>query len=106
VKRAIQVSLLSFGKVSKKTVNISGTVGADGKTLVSDKGNRIWNMVNSDVLVARVAVSQSEPMRIRIRTKLLSPWSGCSSSAPQQNSTTWPSEDSRREKRLPSNARY
>jgi len=39
-------------KVSTKTVNISGTVGSEGKSLVSDKGNRVWKVVNSDALAA------------------------------------------------------
>jgi len=36
-------------KPSKKVV-ISGTVGAEGKTLVSEKDNRIWNVTNPDSL--------------------------------------------------------
>jgi hypothetical protein len=47
-------------KGSAKLVNVSGTVGSEGETLVSDKGNRVWKVVNSDALVAtagrRVAV--------------------------------------------------
>ena len=37
-------------KRSKRSVTISGTVGSEGKTLVSDKDNRIWRVVNPDVL--------------------------------------------------------
>src|SRR5215470_387801 len=37
-------------KPSKKVVSISGTVGAEGKTLVCDKDNRIWNVTNPDSL--------------------------------------------------------
>ena len=37
-------------KPSKKVISISGTVGAEGKTLVSDKDNRIWNVTNPDSL--------------------------------------------------------
>jgi len=66
VKRTAQVGFLSLilfaalsaraqdstrlEKVSAKSVNISGTVGSEGKTLVSDKGNRVWKVVNSDAL--------------------------------------------------------
>ena len=69
VKRTAQVSFLSLvllsalsaraaqenvrpGKASAKTVNISGTVGSEGRTLVSDKGNRVWKVLNSDALAA------------------------------------------------------
>jgi len=37
-------------KPSKKVISISGTVGAEGKTLVSDKDNRIWHVSNPDSL--------------------------------------------------------
>jgi len=68
VKRAIPVSVLSIlflaaaflcvaqekstqaDKVSAKTIRISGTVGSLGKLLVSDKGNRIWRVINPEVL--------------------------------------------------------
>jgi hypothetical protein len=69
VKRSAKVSFLSLllfvplsaraaqdiahpEKASAKTINISGTVGSEGKTFVSDKGNRVWKVVNSDALVA------------------------------------------------------
>ena len=39
-------------KLSRKTVSISGTVGSEGKSLVSDRDNRIWKVVNPDVLYA------------------------------------------------------
>ena len=39
-------------KVPAKTVKISGTVGALGKSLVSDKGSRVWNVANPEALAA------------------------------------------------------
>ena len=40
-------------KQSKKAISISGTVGAEGKTLVSDNDNRIRNVTNPDTLKPR-----------------------------------------------------
>ena len=39
-------------KSAKKTIRISGRVGLEGKTLVSDRGNRIWKVLNPDLLSA------------------------------------------------------
>ena len=39
-------------KIPAKTVKISGTVGVLGKSLVSDKGNRVWKVANPEVLAA------------------------------------------------------
>ena len=39
-------------KTSKKTINVSGIVGSGGKFLVSEKGNRIWKVLNPDLLTA------------------------------------------------------
>jgi hypothetical protein len=45
----------------KKMISISGRVGLDGKTLVSDRDNRIWKVVNPDIL------SASEGRRVTIK---------------------------------------
>lgn len=37
-------------KQSKKAITISGTIGAEGMTLISDKDNRVWNVTNPDSL--------------------------------------------------------
>lgn len=37
-------------KMSKKTVSLSGKVGDDGKTFVSDKDNKSWKVSNPDAL--------------------------------------------------------
>jgi hypothetical protein len=47
---SVKASSTRVGKQSNKPINISGTVGSEGKTLVSDKGNRIWNVANPDSL--------------------------------------------------------
>lgn len=69
MKRTVQLSFLSlllFGALSAhagqvgsrlentpvKTITISGTVGSEGKTLVSDKANRVWKVANADALAA------------------------------------------------------
>lgn len=39
-------------KVHAKTVKISGTVGALGKSLVSDKESRVWKVANPEALAA------------------------------------------------------
>jgi hypothetical protein len=67
VKRTIRLVSLSFlvllaatslsaqnDKASKKPFNISGMVGADGKTIVSDQGSRIWKIANPDLLASAV----------------------------------------------------
>lgn len=48
-------------KSSKRTISISGTVGSEGKTLVSDKDNRVWRVVNPDSL------SASEGRRVTVK---------------------------------------
>jgi hypothetical protein len=45
----------------KRSVTISGTVGSEGKTLVSDKDNRVWKVVNPD------ALSRSEGRRVSVK---------------------------------------
>jgi len=37
-------------KASRKTSNIPGKFGSDGKTFVADKDNRIWMVSNSETL--------------------------------------------------------
>ena len=37
-------------KVSRKVVNISGSIGSDAKTLVSDRDQRAWIVANPDAL--------------------------------------------------------
>ncbi len=39
-------------KSSKKTISISGIVGSEGRFLVSDKGNRVWKVLNPELLTA------------------------------------------------------
>ena len=39
-------------KTSKKAISISGKVGSEGKTLVSDRGNRVWKVLNPELLTA------------------------------------------------------
>lgn len=39
-------------KSGKKTICISGRVGLQGKTLLSDRDNRIWKVLNPDLLSA------------------------------------------------------
>lgn len=48
--RAAQRDNSSKEKSSKKTITISGLVGSEGKTLVSDRDNRVWNVVNPKAL--------------------------------------------------------
>src|SRR5215472_16852662 len=48
-------------KPSKKVVSISGTVGAEGKTLVNEKDNRIWRVTNPDSL------KSSEGLRVTVK---------------------------------------
>lgn len=48
-------------KSSKKTITISGTVGSEGKTLVSDRDNSIWKVVNPD------AIRGSEGRRVSVK---------------------------------------
>ncbi|HVH70621.1 MAG TPA: hypothetical protein VNB49_05870 [Candidatus Dormibacteraeota bacterium] len=40
----------SNDKSSKKKITISGLVGSEGKTLVSDKDNRVWTVSNPNAL--------------------------------------------------------
>lgn len=61
-------------KSSTRIVTISGAVGAEGKTLVSDKDDRIWKVVNPDVLsgsagrrVSVKAYANSESSEINVR---------------------------------------
>jgi hypothetical protein len=37
-------------KMSKKAVSITGKIGDDGKTFVSDKDNKTWNVSNPEAL--------------------------------------------------------
>ena len=37
-------------KSAKKTIHLSGRVGMDGKTVVSDRDSRIWAVANREVL--------------------------------------------------------
>ena len=37
-------------KISRKTTNIPGKFGSDGKTFVADKDNRIWMVSNPETL--------------------------------------------------------
>jgi|SRR5215472_934584 len=53
-------------KQSKKAISISGTVGAEGKTLISDKDNRIWNVTNADSL------KPSEGRRVSVKAHAIS----------------------------------
>jgi hypothetical protein len=48
--RAAQHDNSSREKSSKKTITISGLVASEGKTLVSDKGSRIWTVANPESL--------------------------------------------------------
>ena len=48
-------------KSTKKTIHLSGRVGMDGKTVVSDRDSRIWRVANADVL------SGSEGRMVRIK---------------------------------------
>ena len=48
-------------KSAKKTIYLSGRVGMDGKTVVSDRDSRIWRVANADVL------SGSEGRMVRIK---------------------------------------
>ena len=48
--RAAQRDSAAEEKSSKKTITISGLVGSEGKTLVSDQDNRVWNVVNPKTL--------------------------------------------------------
>jgi len=50
-------------KAAKKPISISGKVGSGGKTLVSDRGNRVWNVLNPEVLAA------SEGHRVTVRAR-------------------------------------
>jgi hypothetical protein len=83
MKRTIQASLLSLlifavlpayaaqeqhtvsqsEKVSKKSISISGKVGAEGKTLISDRGNRVWQVLNPELLTT------SEGHRVTVRAR-------------------------------------
>jgi hypothetical protein len=37
-------------KSAKKTISLAGRVGLDGKTVVSDRDSRIWQVVNAEML--------------------------------------------------------
>jgi len=37
-------------KAAKKTIRLSGGLGMDGKTVVSDRDSRIWKVVNQEML--------------------------------------------------------
>src|SRR5215470_6800447 len=74
-----KLSSVRAEKPSKKVISISGTVGAEGKTFVSDKDNRIWNVTNSDslklsegrrvIVKAHASPSTSEIMVTLVRLK-------------------------------------
>ena len=60
-------------KSAKKTVNLSGRVGLDGQTVVSDRDSRIWKVVNREMLsgsegrlVTIKAYTLAEPSEIRV----------------------------------------
>ncbi|HEX2715245.1 MAG TPA: hypothetical protein VHM88_23955 [Candidatus Acidoferrales bacterium] len=60
-------------KSTKKTIRIAGRVGPEGKTLVSDRDNRIWKVLNPDLLsaiegrlVTIKAYSEAKSSEIRI----------------------------------------
>ena len=48
-------------KSAKKTISLSGRVGLDGKTIVSDRDSRIWKVVNAEML------SGNEGRRVTIK---------------------------------------
>ena len=61
-------------KSPKKAISISGIVGSEGRFLVSDKGNRVWKVLNPELLTAsmgrRVTVkarANAETSEITIR---------------------------------------
>jgi hypothetical protein len=37
-------------KSAKRTISVAGRVGLDGKTVVSDRDSRVWNVVNREML--------------------------------------------------------
>lgn len=37
-------------KSTKKIISLAGHVGADGKTIISDRDSRIWRVVNAEML--------------------------------------------------------
>ncbi len=50
-------------KASRKSISISGKVGSGGTTLVSDRGNRVWKVLNPDLL------TDSEGRRVTVRAR-------------------------------------
>lgn len=50
-------------KQTKKMIHISGTVGTEGKTLVSLADKRVWNVLNP------VALSASEGRRVIVKAR-------------------------------------
>jgi hypothetical protein len=49
---------------SRKAIRISGVVGAEGKTLISDKDSRVWAVTNSDSL------RSSEGRHVRVKARV------------------------------------
>jgi hypothetical protein len=60
-----KLSSIRVEKTSKKAISISGTVGTEGKTLVSEKDNRIWNVTNPDSL------KPSEGRRVTVKGQVI-----------------------------------
>jgi len=50
-------------KLSKRTLHISGTVGAEGKTLISLADKRVWNVLNP------VSLSSTEGRRVVVKAR-------------------------------------
>ncbi len=48
-------------KSAKKRISLAGRVGLDGKTVVSDRDSRIWQVVNAEML------SGSEGRRVTVK---------------------------------------
>jgi hypothetical protein len=66
---AAKNSIARHEKSPQKTIHISGTVGSQGKTLVSDRDGRVWMVVNPDIL------SSSAGRRVTVRAYADIKWS-------------------------------
>lgn len=60
-------------KSAKKTISLSGRVGLDGKTVVGDRDNRVWKVLNAELLsgsegrlVTIRAYTEANPSEIRV----------------------------------------
>jgi len=58
---------------ARKTIHLSGRVGIDGQTVVSDRDSRIWKVVNAEMLsgsegrlVTIKAYTATNPSEIRV----------------------------------------